>query len=105
MNNLKRGDKAYWLRGGKIVPVTITRKVFGRRRLHIGIRLKDGEKLDVNPRILARTVDELLAIARESKRQAIENAELHLRQAEAEVERRRAEVERLRNLPDPKVEE
>ena len=110
MIDLKRGDNAYWLRGGKIVPVTVTRKAYSQKlygsKMHqIGIRLKNGERLDVHPGNVARTVDELVAVTRENRRQAFQNAEFHLRQAEAEVERRRAEIERLRNVPDPEVEE
>ena len=110
MTDLKRGHNAYWLRGGRIVPVTVTRKAYSQKlcgsKMHqIGIRLKNGERLHVHPGNVAPNVDELVAILRESKRQAIQNAELQLKQAEAEVERRRAEVERLYALPDPKVEE
>jgi len=110
MNNLKRGHKAYWLRGGMIVPVTVTRKAYSRelygiKRHQIGIRLKNGERLDVHPGKVAPTVDELVAVSRESRREAVENAEYQLKLSEAEVERRRAEIERLRNVPDPEVEE
>jgi len=110
MIDLKRGDNAYWLRGGKIVPVTVTRKAYSQKlygsKMHqIGIRLKNGERLDVHPGNVAPTVDELVAVSRENRRQMVKNAEFYLKQAKAEVERRRAEVERLYALPDPKVEE